>query len=284
MDRLIRKLIRFYRRLPWQPFKNALKSLLKKFERSQANRIVTATVDNVTMELDLGEGIDSKIYYHGDYERFSLKWVREYVRSGMVCFDIGANIGYYTLHLSRIVGNNGRVFAFEPTTWAFQKLQRNLSLNNSDNITVERLGLSDSKEFGKNLEGFAFQASWPIDKNLQGNLARSDTANFTTLDSYIIENMIESLGFIKVDVDGYEERVLKGGKSTINRFRPFILMEVCPHALDLTGATVKGLLKHLEKLDYTFIFVEDPKKILKIDEIETLAILRKSVNLACLPY
>jgi FkbM family methyltransferase len=235
------------------------------------------------MELDLGEGIDSKIYYHGDYERFSLNWVRESVCSGMICFDIGANIGYYTLHLSRIVGNAGRVFAFEPTTWAFRRLQRNLSLNNPDNIIIERLGLSDSEELGKPLEGFAFQASWPLDKSFQGKVASGDTANFTTLDKYITDNMIESVDFIKVDVDGYEERVLRGGKSAISRFRPFILMEVCPHALDLNGATVKSLLKHLEEIGYTFIFVEDPQKSLKIKEIETLVALRKSINLACLP-
>ena len=283
MDRLIRNLIRFYRRLPWQPFKNTLKFLLKRFERSLSNRIITTTVDNVTMELDLGESIDSKIYYHGDYERFSLKWVREYVCSGMVCFDIGANIGYYTLHLGRIVRSQGHVFAFEPTTWAFQKLQRNLSLNNPDNITIERLGLSDSEKIGKPLEDFAFQASWPIDKNLQRNVASKDTANFTTLDNYIKKNLIESLDFIKIDVDGYEERILKGGKSTITSFRPFILMEICPHALNLAGTTARSLLKHLEELEYIFIFVEEPKKFLKIQEIETLAALRKSINLACLP-
>jgi hypothetical protein len=95
--------------------------------------------------------------------------------------------------------------------------------------------------------------------------------------------MIETLDFIKVDVDGYEERVLKGGKSAISRFRPFILMEVCPYALDLTGSTVKSLLKHLKEQDYIFIFVEEPKKFLNIEEIETLAELRKSINLACLP-
>jgi FkbM family methyltransferase len=283
MDKMVRKLIKLYRRLPYRPFQNTLKKLLKKFETTRSNRIVRATVDNVTMELNLGELIDSKIYYHGDYERFSLGWVRQSVCPGMICFDIGANIGYYTLHLSRIVGNTGRVFAFEPTTWAFQKLQRNLSLNDPENITIERLALSDSEEFEKPLEGFAFQASWPIDKSSQGNVSSGDTANFTTLDRYIKDNDIESLDFVKIDVDGYEEKVLKGGKSTIERFRPYILIEVCPHALSIVGASVGNLLKHLEELEYSFMFVEEPQKPLKIEEIDLLATLKKSINLVCIP-
>ena len=77
--------------------------------------------------LDLKEGIDLAIYL-GVYEPETIKELKHIVKPGDVVVDIGANIGAITLPLAEYVGVDGCVIAFEPTSWAYGKLQNNLSL------------------------------------------------------------------------------------------------------------------------------------------------------------
>src|SRR6202008_4652242 len=83
----------------------------------------------VRWSLDLAEGIDFSIYLLGAFEPSTAATIQKLVKPGDVALDIGANIGAHTLGLARSVGPQGRVFAFEPTDFAFQKLLQNLSLN-----------------------------------------------------------------------------------------------------------------------------------------------------------
>src|ERR1700744_4645117 len=85
--------------------------------------------DGVRFDLDLAEGIDFAIYLGGVFERGTAQALSRLVEPSSLVVDIGANIGAHTLRLARLVGPQGRVLAFEPTDFAFQKLQRNLALN-----------------------------------------------------------------------------------------------------------------------------------------------------------
>ena len=73
--------------------------------------------------------IDFAIYLGGMFERNTALALRKLVRPSSLVLDIGANIGAHTLRLANLVGSSGRVFAFEPTDFAYSKLQANLDLN-----------------------------------------------------------------------------------------------------------------------------------------------------------
>src|SRR2546429_242397 len=101
-----------------------------------AGRAVLGRDDHVITErgglkwdLDLREGIDFSIYLLGAFERSTVVTLQKLAISGGVIFDIGANIGAHTLGLARSAGAKGRVFAIEPSDFAFTKLKRNLALN-----------------------------------------------------------------------------------------------------------------------------------------------------------
>ncbi len=81
--------------------------------------------------LDLIEGIDFSIYLLGGFEPLTLNLYRKFVKSGDIVLDIGANIGSHTLPLVHLVGETGKVFAFELTRYAFDKLNKNISLNSN---------------------------------------------------------------------------------------------------------------------------------------------------------
>src|SRR5713101_4640646 len=80
----------------------------------------------VRWNLDLDEAIDFSIFLLGLFERQTVQAYQRLVWPGNIVLDIGANIGAHTFHLARLVGPNGRVFAFEPTAFAFHKLLANI--------------------------------------------------------------------------------------------------------------------------------------------------------------
>ena len=87
--------------------------------------------------------IEKCILETGTWESGETALVKEYVRSGTVAVDVGANIGYFTLLMSSLAGPTGQVHAFEPTRYAFGRLQQNRALNPAlpANMTLNRVGL-----------------------------------------------------------------------------------------------------------------------------------------------
>src|SRR5277367_6448201 len=175
--------------------KISLASLAYKFiaaGRAVAGKNNFATVQRrgLVWSLDLSEGIDFSIYLLGAFERSTVVTLEKLVKSGDVVMDIGANIGAHTLGLARSVGPSGRVFAFEPTDFAFDKLQRNLDLNPElQKRTVARqilLAATLAEEAPKEIF-----ASWPLQKvdsvhpKHRGRSVTARNASVDTLDRIV---------------------------------------------------------------------------------------------------
>jgi len=149
-----------------------------------------------------------------------------YVRPGGVVFDIGANLGFFTLLMSRLVGERGNVYAFEPYPSAAEMLRKHLQLNHMTNVRVVEKGVSDKAgntvlrvpDYGKNHS----MASICWHKQ----------------DATAVENKVEMLAidesdefkncnpvFIKVDVEGAEGLAMRGMEKLLERARPVIYIE-----------------------------------------------------------
>jgi FkbM family methyltransferase len=172
----------------------------------------------MTFELDLGELIDVGIFLQ-QYERDVVAVIERLACPGWTVLDIGANIGAHTLRFSRMVGAAGRVFAFEPMEYAFAKLARNVSLNDAGNTQTFRIALSD-----RNLRGqrVGFRSSWASNGERR---PESSVADLQTLDDWCAARAVTTVHLIKLDVDGHELQVVKGGLDTIERCRPVLLIE-----------------------------------------------------------
>ena len=199
-----------------------------------AGEVAEVRRGGLNWRLDLGEGIDFAIYLLGSFERGTQRQYGRLLKPGDVALDIGANIGAHTLPISRLVGTAGCVHAFEPTVFAFNKLQINMARNTdlAPRIKARQILLSD---LSADTPPAALAASWPLGVRPGGHPVHGGHDMTTagaaaeTLDSYVAREEIERIDFIKIDVDGNECQVLRGGKDTLRRFHPPIILELAPY-------------------------------------------------------
>jgi FkbM family methyltransferase len=201
------------------------------------NDHVTVRRGGLTWSLDLREGIDFSIFLLGAFERSTVATLQKLAHPEGVVFDIGANIGAHTLGLARSIGPAGRVFAFEPADFAFEKLKRNLALNPEleSRTSAHQILLAaepSAKLPEKIYASWPLLASEPVHPKLRGRLLTTSNACVDTLDHFCERERLARLDLIKIDVDGHEVPVLMGGAKTLARFQPTLLMEMSPYVQD----------------------------------------------------
>jgi FkbM family methyltransferase len=241
-------LISIYRKLPVKPLNRPLNELYEIYKLHNKNKTVMAEVDGIKYQLDLKELIDSSIYYEGCFEPLTTAVIKKYVREGMTVLDIGANIGCHTLLFAKLVGVGGKVIAFEPMSYAYSKLKCNIELNNFDNIKLEKIALSNVIQ---TLQDVHFQTSWTLDGTSQYPNDK-EIVDFITLDKYVVINDVDKIDFIKLDVDGYEYKVISGGIDTLKRDKPLLLMELGVYTLQNAGDNINDLINTLADIGYEF--------------------------------
>jgi len=188
------------------------------------NRIVIAAADNgIKYELNLNNPQDNEIYYGGCYEPTVVRVIKKYVGPGMTVFDIGAHSGSHTLRFAKIVSEKGKVIAIEPDDKILLKLERNLRLNNFNNIIVEKIAFSDANREDKEI----------------------------TLDEYVKKNKVEKIDFMKIDTDGYEYKIIKGGLNSLKKFRPIMVMEFTKVGPERYGDNLEDLIDLLGSSGYS---------------------------------
>lgn len=215
--------------------------------------------DGINYNLDISDIIDWFIYFgFKENSRINLYFL---INENDVIIDAGANIGDVSLHASKMVGSKGRVYSFEPDSDNFNRLQKNISLNTFSNIESINKGLGDNKGLFN-----LFQ----VNKNNRGmNRILFDTniecpytvIEVTTIDNFIIENNISKIDLIKIDVEGYEMKVLKGSESTINKFHPKLFIEIDDNNLQKQNNSSKELINFLVNKGYVLSFADNGKLI-----------------------
>ncbi|MGV1100381.1 FkbM family methyltransferase [Thiovibrio sp. JS02] len=167
--------------------------------------------------------VDRCIREAGIFEPLSTRVVRQLVKPGDVVLDVGANIGYYTVLLSKLVGGQGKVICFEPTKHYGSVLEKNIQANGLRNIELLRVGLSD-KQQEMDIQIGEHSATLHVPGNKKLNF--SEKIQLIPLDAYLGSHPLPRLDFIKIDVDGHEPLFLEGAKEALQRHEPIILLEI----------------------------------------------------------
>lgn len=160
----------------------------------------------------------------GHYEACELDLVLKLIRPGATVFDIGANVGWYSLNIARNVAG-ARIFAFEPLPNTFNLLCTNIRLNDVANVEPQNVGLADKPGelvfyFCKDSSGSASAAN--IGERAD---AQQFTCPVTTLDEFAQSRGLKA-DFIKCDVEGAEILVFRGAKRCLETHRPIVMSEM----------------------------------------------------------
>ncbi len=256
---MIGLLMRLYRASPLHPRLGAGLARLLGIATRRIPSPQVRVVDGITWELDLGEVIDASLFFSGSFEPRAERTIGKHLGPGMTAIDVGANIGYHTLRMARTVGPGGRIIAIEPAPRAVGRLRRNLSLNRFENVEVVVAALDDHDV---ELAERHLQSSYP----LSGESPRESTSvRVARLDTLLSERRLDRVDLVKVDVDGWEAKVLRGAMETLNRFRPVLFFELTPSGVEAAGDSVEGLFDSLLALGYTIADeagsgIEDPAR------------------------
>jgi FkbM family methyltransferase len=189
------------------------------------------TVHGFQMGLDPLEYPDGAMVY-GTFEVATVRLLQHLLRAGDVVADVGANIGYHTLIMARLVGPSGKVYAFEPNPLSRTRLEANLSANNFSNVQVFGMALSDREGEASIFEAPASHGEASL--RPRGEDWQSTACRTARLDVALAE--VECLNLIKIDVEGAETLVLRGAMETLHRLRPHIILEKNYEALATFGS------------------------------------------------
>lgn len=237
--------------------------------------------------LDLQEGIDLAIYLFGKFEKSTSSNLAKLAKPGSTVLDIGANIGAHALPLAKQVGPDGMVYAIEPTDWAFEKMIANLELN-----PELKKNMTPIKAFFSDLSGTLpkeTHSSWKLDDSQKhpvhgGRLHHSGNAEYTSLDEWVHKNGISKIDLIKLDVDGYEVKVLKGGTRTLKELKPNMILELTLYNLDEYGDSLKALLELLHDCHYGLQTEDGQKEIpMNVDELRKIIPPLGGINALAVP-
>jgi FkbM family methyltransferase len=195
---------------------------------------------------DHGEG---NLFWVGDYDIWERYHIQRLLPKGSVMFDVGTNFGLYALTLAQRLGPTATIHCFEPNPVTYARLTRNISLNPMRNLHPHQLGLGD-------WEGTARVVSNNDTNSGAASLAEGQGTLITTLDRFCEEHKIQRIDFMKVDVEGFEPRLLKGGRRSLERFQPMMQFELNPPVLAHAGSSVDEVLALLRSLGYEFYLLE----------------------------
>jgi FkbM family methyltransferase len=167
------------------------------------------------------KGAGPNSYWVGTYESARIRGLASATTQGAVVYDVGANVGIYSLLASVRVGPSGSVYAFEPLERNLRYLRRHIALNNLQNCLVVESAVS-------NTEGTRSFAAATYESSMARLSPHGEiSVASTTLDSCIYgEKRLRPPDIIKIDVEGAELEVLEGSNRAIAEFRPTIFCEI----------------------------------------------------------
>jgi FkbM family methyltransferase len=239
--------------MDYQRLNRAWKRLAAAPVLSLVNPVVGTRFGDKRVFVDLRDRIIGRPYFvYGRYETELQRLMHHMSLRGGVCVDVGANIGLHTIEMSKLVGNDGRVIAFEPESHNFEILERNLTANDCGNVRPLRCAVSDARGSAHvDLSDTNF-GDHRISGGASNGGGRAQQVEVTTLDHALRELPDGSVRFVKIDVQGHEMRVLRGMQETIRRNPDAIFMvEVSPSILPQFGSSASELVASFYELGFS---------------------------------
>ena len=210
------------------------------------------------------------------YEPNQTEIVKKYVHEGDIVVDIGAHVGYYTLLMAQLVGENGKVYSFEPDPVNFQLLKKSVEINGFENVILIQKAVSNITDKVKLFLGDNDSAINRIYDAKLGDAKESIDVESIRIDEYFKEND-ELIDFIKIDSEGSEIKIINGMKQFLSRNQELVMMtEFFPFLIKKSGDEPNQYLKSLEKSGFSLYNILDKNE--KTNKINSENFLESGIN------
>ncbi len=217
--------------------------------------VITELTGGLRIFLNLSDHMVGLKILRGQYETEELLFVRRNVQPGHTVLDVGANIGFFTVHMAALVGELGKIYAFEPISDNVDLLRRSITENQFDSrVVLEPCGVGEASGVGH----FVFL---PTERSANSGGAylnkgssplppghETKTAQIVSLDEY---NLRRPVNFIKIDVEGAEPLAFRGARNLLREDRPIVLAEInSPQLKIVANCGPKELVDEMREYGY----------------------------------
>jgi len=205
--------------------------ILRKFLEKHSKKIVKVKLSDGTQlffrDALVGEVcIVKEIYLDEVYERYYRPRHRD------IIFDVGAHIGIFALKASRTIGSEGVVFAFEPDPENFRLLKKNLTLNSTSNVKAFNKAVGSKNAILQLWADPSSPSMSSLKQRTWSSMHPIDVAS-VTLDHIVKQHGLRKINFLKLDVEGYELEVLRGGEGSFLNICQNMAIEIHKYALEM---------------------------------------------------
>jgi FkbM family methyltransferase len=196
-------------------------------------------------------------FFVPSYELNNINFINNYVREGMFAIDIGAHIGLLSVIISKKIASTGKCYSFEPTPSTFKLLSETIKINElTGTIIPSQMAVSDTvgktKFYVTDIE--AHNSNSLSSSHREQSNEHAVEVEVTTVDSFINQNKLTQLDFLKIDAEGAEYAVLKGSEKSIEKFQPLILLAIHPKFIENFGDNLSDIWEFLVQHNYKVIY------------------------------
>ncbi len=191
-----------------------------KLRRSRCRYIVKEIQGNDMMLNPYDRGISTDLLLYGIREPLINAKFLECLKEGMVCYDIGANIGYYALQEASLVGASGHVYAIEPIPNNCKILAMNIALNGYENVRLFNLAMGSHQGLGEIKVSHMSNMCSMVETGYR-DYRESIPVSVDTIDRFILGKRLPDV--VRMDTEGYEVEIVKGMKGLLESRKPLVL-------------------------------------------------------------
>lgn len=225
--------------------------LVRAFRRRLNNYVIShyktnyVEIDGRKMFLDENDSLRLSFKKYGLHE---MKIAKKMIKKGDIVVDIGANIGFWTLVFAELVGKSGHVFAFEPGPENFRILQKNVEINNLQNVTLSSKAISDKPSKTKLFLSYESNDHRIYDPKDNREAVEIETI---TLDEYF-KNFDQKINFIKTNIQGSDHAALIGMHEILQKSPSIkLVMEFYPELLEGMNSSAEKFITTLTEEGFT---------------------------------
>lgn len=242
------------------------------------NLVVDGQIGSYRVSLNLSDTIQNQIFFE-IYDPHETQLLKCCLMEGNHFLDIGANIGYYSLIASQIVGQSGKVHAFEPISTNIAAFQQTIDRNQITNIALNQIAIGAANGVLTLFTSVDQPGSSGWASKVPSERRKKEcNVPMTSLDTYLGEGNFGPIHLVKMDIEGAELDALDGGNNVFSGFTaPDLIVEINPFLLRLQGLSPQSLINVLKRLDYELYSIDK----LPLKRFSVHKKTEKPINLFC---